>query len=148
MSIRVLFVCTGNTCRSPMAEALLKSKQLPHIDVKSAGIFAMEGSDASSHAKTVLEEKGVQMAHRSSFLKQEDINWATYIFTMTVGHKHHVIDRFPEAKEKTFTLKEFVSGQEEDILDPFGGSVETYRQTRDELEQLIDQLIHKLQQNE
>lgn len=144
MSIRILFVCTGNTCRSPMAEALLKSKQLPHVEVKSAGVFALEGSDASEHAKTVLTEKGIEIAHRSSLLKKQDVDWATYILTMTSGHKQHVIERFPEADGKTFTLKEFVSGQEGDVFDPFGGSVETYRQTRKELEQLIEQLIQKL----
>jgi protein arginine phosphatase len=144
MAKHILFVCTGNTCRSPMAEALLKNKNLPDVEVKSAGVFAMDGSDASEHAKTVLAEKGVECVHQSSMLTKEHVEWATYILTMTEGHKQHVISRFPEAQNKTFTLKEFVLGKSGDIFDPFGGSVEMYRQTREELEQLIEQLANKL----
>ena len=141
---RILFVCTGNTCRSPMAEALLKSKQLPYIEVKSAGVFAMDGSDASEHVKTVLAEKGVGINHQSSLLRKEHVDWATYILTMTEGHKYHVTSRFPEAIGKTFTLKEFISREAGEISDPFGGSVEVYRETRKELDRLIEQLIGRL----
>jgi len=141
---RILFVCTGNTCRSPMAEALLRSKELSYIEAKSAGVFAMDGCDVSEHAKTVLAEKGVGVAHLSSLLRKEHIDWATHILTMTEGHKHHVTSRFPEARDKTYTLKGFIFGGEGDILDPFGGSIEVYRDTRQELEQLIEQLLGKL----
>ncbi|AKU26631.1 Protein-arginine-phosphatase [Geobacillus stearothermophilus] len=145
MPYRILFVCTGNTCRSPMAAALLENKQLPGVEVKSAGVFAAEGSEASVHAKTVLKEKGIEAAHRSSQLKKEHIDWATHVLAMTSGHKDMIVERFPEAKDKTFTLKQFVSGTDGDIADPFGGPVEAYRAARDELAALIDRLAEKLQ---
>ncbi|ASS97952.1 MULTISPECIES: low molecular weight protein arginine phosphatase [Geobacillus] len=145
MPYRILFVCTGNTCRSPMAAALLENKQLPGVEVKSAGVFAAEGSEASAHAKTVLKEKGIEAVHRSSQLKKEHIDWATHVLAMTSSHKDMVVERFPEAKDKTFTLKQFVLGTDGDIADPFGGPVEVYRAARDELEKLIDRLAEKLQ---
>jgi protein-tyrosine phosphatase len=128
-----------------MAAALLENKQLPGVEVKSAGVFAAEGSEASVHAKTVLKEKGIEAAHRSSQLKKEHIDWATHVLAMTSGHKDMIVERFPEAKDKTFTLKQFVLGTDGDIADPFGGPVEAYRAARDELAALIDRLAEKLQ---
>ncbi|MGP3560130.1 low molecular weight protein arginine phosphatase [Geobacillus sp. BK01] len=146
MPYRILFVCTGNTCRSPMAAALLKSKQLPDVEVKSAGVFAAEGSEASAHAKTVLKEKGIDSFHRASLLQKEHIDWATHVLAMTSGHKEMIVQRFPEATDKTFTLKQFASGTDGDIADPFGGSVDAYRAARDELAMLIDRLVEKFQE--
>ncbi|MGG4489534.1 low molecular weight protein arginine phosphatase [Metabacillus idriensis] len=146
--INVLFVCTGNTCRSPMAEALLNHmKENDHLSVKSAGVFAGEGGDASLHAKQALDEKGIICNHQSALLNEEHIRFATYILTMTESHKELIFERYPQAIEKTFTLSEFVmeDGQDRrDVMDPFGGSLEIYRMTREELEKMIKLLIKKL----
>lgn len=142
---RILFVCTGNTCRSPMAEAILKNKNIPGLEVKSAGIFAINGQEASKHAQTVLAEKEIPSSHLSSQLTKETIDWATHVFAMTTSHKQSILSFFPEAKEKTYTLKEFVGEKEQlDVLDPFGGTIETYRATYEELKGLIDTLLKKL----
>lgn len=145
--INIIFVCTGNTCRSPMAEAILRSKQNSEITVKSAGVFADNYSEASKNTLKVLSDEGITLNHQSSMLTRDHIDWATYIFTMTNQHKNLIAERFPDAIEKTFSLKEFVEDVQYDVVDPFGGPVTIYRQTYEELNQLIEKLLVKLNKN-
>lgn len=143
--IRVLFVCTGNTCRSPMAEAILKSMNVPGVEVKSAGVFAVDGNDASLHSQQVLEEEKIIHFHSSSPLTAKAAEWATYILTMTSGHKQTVIGMYPDAGRKTFTLKEFAGAKKNwDIIDPFGGSLDIYRTTYKEIYENIEKAVDKL----
>lgn len=108
---RILFVCTGNTCRSPMAEGLFhvltKSRQ-GNWEARSAGVSTNGGSPVSQHAATVLSRKGGVDKRRSDSLKADWVEWADLILTMTGSHKQAVLSRFPEAVDKVFTLKEFV----------------------------------------
>ncbi|MEH7505359.1 low molecular weight protein arginine phosphatase [Neobacillus drentensis] len=142
---RILFVCTGNTCRSPMAEAILKNKDIDAIEVRSAGIYAANGSEASTHAKKVLDDNGIAHNHRSSLLTRAEVEWADLILTMTSSHKMAILQQYPQVGQKVFTLKEY-SGDifHSDVVDPYGGSLAMYEQTFRELDGLIDKSLGKL----
>ncbi|WLR41661.1 low molecular weight protein arginine phosphatase [Bacillus carboniphilus] len=144
----VLFVCTGNTCRSPMAEALFRKMKAEGMDVRSAGVFAVSGQEASHFAKEVLKEKGIELDHQSSMLTNELIDWSDCVLTMTSEHKRLVLQWFPTIHQKLYTLSEFISSEEEsieDVRDPFGGDLKTYQNTRDDLEKLLEKLIKILE---
>ncbi|MGL6103805.1 MAG: low molecular weight protein arginine phosphatase, partial [Exiguobacterium acetylicum] len=115
---RVLFICTGNTCRSPMAMALLRSKVADQeFDVRSAGLRSMQGFDASENALQVLRERGIELEHYTQVFDDVLGRWSDIILTMTRQHKQEVGERYPELKERTFTLYEYVTGLERDIND-------------------------------
>ncbi|MGX6445526.1 low molecular weight protein arginine phosphatase [Neobacillus sp. K501] len=140
---RILFVCTGNTCRSPMAAAILKQKNIDGIEVRSAGIYAATGSEASDHAQKVLELNQIPHQHRSSQLDPAAVAWADLILTMTASHKAAIVQQYGPGK--VYTLKEFTGEEvDSDVVDPFGGSLAIYQQTYRELEKLIDKALEKL----
>lgn len=142
--MQIYFICTGNTCRSPMAEAILKHKQLNNIEVRSAGVYAQNGGAMSMNAKKVLVENGILENHRSAEIDPQYMEEADVILTMTKSHLHALLQYFPQAANKIYTLSEYVSENAQDISDPFGGNIDVYRQTFEELQQLIDALQLKL----
>lgn len=141
--MRIFFVCTGNTCRSPMAEALFAAKRLPGAEVRSAGIFAGD-APLSQHARTVLENDGILFPHRAKQLTREDLQWSTLVLTMTASHKEYLIQNYPEARDKIYTLVEFTYGVPADVSDPYGGPLSTYQHTYQELKGLVDKLVDKI----
>lgn len=141
----ILFVCTGNTCRSPLAEYLLRHKAGEMYKVQSAGIAAFNGGPIAGHVQELLEEMGIQTDHTSQSVTPELIGWADLILTMTQSHKQQLVHAFPEKGGSTYTLKQYVQpeAQETDVIDPFGSSLERYQETMHELEHLLDILIRK-----
>lgn len=138
---RILFVCTGNTCRSPMAEAVLLHHGKEVFEVKSAGVFADAGSDASMHAKMALKEQGIEINHTSQQLNEELLQWADIVLTMTKGHKQTIAQYHPGSEEKVHTLYEYTERVDRDISDPYGGSIEMYRKTLNELNELLQRFV-------
>lgn len=128
-----------------MAEAILKNKNIEGLEVRSAGIYADYGSEASVNAKKVLEKNNITHSHQSSPLTKDHLDWADCILTMTASHKFAILQQFPETAAKLFTLKEFIGETvDHDVSDPFGGSVDIYEGTYQELECLIEKAIEKL----
>jgi glycine hydroxymethyltransferase len=148
----ILFVCTGNVCRSPMAEGLLRRAMAGRngFRVLSAGVGAQEGQPPSAHAVGVMRELGIDVAStRSRMLTPELVDDAAYIFGMTRGHVDSITMLYPQAAEKTFLVREFdetLEPYEKDIPDPIGGSYELYRQCRDQIEQSIPSLMSFIDQ--
>ena len=146
---KILFVCTGNTCRSPMAEAFFKKswpqKPKEKIKVKSAGTNAIANSKPSEFATKVMREKGIDISsHRATPLTPEIVKEYDLILTMEERHRQRVINLFPFIREKVWLLSEFSSGKKEDILDPAGSYLSTYRELALRIEKEINKLIERL----
>ncbi len=143
----ILFICTGNVCRSPMAEGIFRTviQGRGNFRVGSAGLGAMEGQPPSAHAVEAVKELGIDIAgQRSRMLTPSLVAQADYIFGMTHSHVDTVMLLYPQAAEKTFLLREFddtLDPFEKDISDPIGGSYEVYVNCRDQIEQGIASML-------
>ena len=142
---KLIFVCTGNTCRSPMAEGLLRA-MLPADcgwNVSSAGVCAANGWPASANAVKALREKGIDGSDLTSqTLTPNLIEEADLLVTMTAGHRQAILAVAPESEGKVFLLKSFgVAKCATDIYDPVGEDLDVYRRVRDEVDAALPDLI-------
>lgn len=140
--MRLLFVCTGNTCRSPMAEGLARKIFSPNIQVESAGLAAWEGDSASSQALEVLSEKGIDLtSHRARRVSREILAEADWIIPMTADQEKRLLAMFPEFNSQIKRLGAWSTQVEDyDIIDPWGGSVQVYRKSAEDIEFLIREI--------
>jgi protein-tyrosine phosphatase len=150
----IVFVCTGNTCRSPMAEAIMRRLLAERLGCKidevesrgvvieSAGVAASAGSAASPEAVEVMRQQGLDISHHASQpMTEKLVRQADLILTLTAAHRQALLRRWPEAAPRTMTLRP----DNRDVEDPIGGPVEMYRQCAAEIESALRQRVAKLE---
>ena len=131
---KVLMVCTGNTCRSPLAQVILQ-KQHPDWEVRSAGVAAEVGSPAAAHSRQIAREIGMDLeGHRAQSVTPELVAWADQILCMTESHLQLLKRSFPEAATKARTLGA-------DISDPIGQSLAVYQRCADQIEDALRAIV-------
>jgi protein-tyrosine-phosphatase/tRNA A37 threonylcarbamoyladenosine synthetase subunit TsaC/SUA5/YrdC len=145
----VLLVCTGNTCRSPMAEAILRdlirnrfpesfNSSLPPAGIFSAGLSAFPGGPASPEAITVMKKRGLNLQqHQSHSLTERALRQADLILTMTNSHRSAILEKMPELRHKVHLL----SGNQSDVSDPFGGAEAVYAACADQIETYLERWL-------
>jgi len=153
--MKIMFICTGNICRSAMAEWLLKYKikerKINDIEVYSCGIYAEDGDVPTWEAKKVMmDEYSIDMnKHRATNIVNSNIKEMDLILCATSRHKRDVLRIYPDLEGKVFTMKEYVGYERQyhdkfDIKDPWGYDIETYRACVAEIDECLELLLDKI----
>lgn len=147
---KIMFICTGNICRSAMADGLMKKlvkDSNKDIESYSCGIFADDGDMPTFNAVEAIKEYGVDLkSHKATNIRSSKIEEMDIILCATVSHKNNVIAIYPNLKDKVFTMKEYADFDKNDldIPDPWGYDVETYRFCASTISKCLNKIINKI----
>lgn len=146
--MRIIFVCTGNTCRSPMAEGILKDLAMKNnldINIKSVGTYAADNTNAAKFAIQAMKDIDIDISnHKSGQVNSELLDETDLVLTMSNSHKESILSQYPLIKDKVFLLNEYAFGISKDIEDPFGGPLMYYEKARDEIYKAVIRIVEKL----
>ena len=145
--MKIVFVCTGNTCRSAMAHKLLekRAKEMnKDIEVYSCGITASDGNPATNTAIEAMKEYNIDLtSHRTTNIGRINMDDMDVILCATAAHRRYVVDIYPDLRDRAYTIKEYAGydPNDLDINDPWGWGIETYRKCVAQIEESIEKII-------
>lgn len=148
--MKVMFICTGNICRSAMAHALLEKRakeENKHIVVSSCGVYAEDGDVSPYNAIRIMDYyyDTDLTNHKATYIRNSNIKEMDIILCATISHRNQVISMYPELSDKVFTMKEYANtGKNErdlDIKDPWGYDLEVYRNCAEEISEVVEKII-------
>jgi len=151
--MKIMFICTGNICRSAMAEKMLK-KMLKdigkeNIEVYSSGVYADTGDISTQDAVEVMKEYEIDLtSHRATNIRESQIEKMDLILCATLSHKAAVKQLYPELSKKVYTMKEYAGvmkeGNNYDIADPWGYSKKVYQECAQEIKKCLEEIVKKI----
>lgn len=144
---KIIFVCTGNTCRSPMAEAMAYNifcQKSIDIEVLSRGILVSCPSPASDNTIKLMKKQYPNiLEHTAKVFRENEVDNDTLVLTMTIRHKEYLHILYPSISNNIYSLKDFINSAG-DIIDPYGGTLEVYNECANEIRYLINELTKKI----